>query len=259
MRRGRADRGRGTEQPAYVGDRAALRPEARCEDRAVERQVLVGRPDRRADHRPEGAQRVGAGVEPAQVVEHQARDRAVLDPGVLDLGALLVRGERQDEQPRAMGPGGLDERVQRAEAEERADRDRVRGERRGRVEVGVGVRLAGGSDVAALDVQQHQRPGGPGLRDHPLEDRDPPAAEALEERRLGLDHRDVRRDRVHDREREGLEAGDVVLEAPVLQQPGVRVDADAERSAVRDRNVEAAAERAHRTPLRMRRGHSGPS
>ena len=50
--------------------------------------------------------------------------------------------------------------------------------------------------------------------DHPLEDRDAAAAEALVERRLRLDHRDVRRHRLDRGEREPLQPGDVVARAP---------------------------------------------
>ena len=131
-----------------------------------------------------------SGVEAAQVVEHGP---ATVPPPsavrVLDLRALLVGGQREHEDAGVVAAGGVEHRVERAEAEERAGRDRVGGQRRGRVEVGVGVRLAGGADVAALHVEQHQRAGGAGVGDHPLEHGDPAAAEALVERRLRLDHR----------------------------------------------------------------------
>ena len=109
----------------------------------------------------------------AQVVEHPAGDGpAVRGARVLDLRALLVGGEGEHEQTGVVAARGVDHRVERAEAEVRAGRDRVGGERRGRVEVGVGVRLRGRADVAALDVEQHQRAGRAGLGDDPLEHRD---------------------------------------------------------------------------------------
>ena len=108
--------------------------------------------------------------------------------------------------------------VERAEAEERAGGDRVGGQRRGRVEVGVGVGLRGGADVAALHVEQHQRAGRPGLGDHPLQDRDPAAAEPLVERRLRLDDRDERRHRLDHGEREPSRARPRRRRAPSVQQ-----------------------------------------
>ena len=70
-------RGRGgAEDPAHVVDGAALGAVPRREQRAVDREVH--RPvvaDRRADDGAEGAERLGPGVERAQVVEHRARRR----------------------------------------------------------------------------------------------------------------------------------------------------------------------------------------
>ena len=169
----------------------------------------------------------------AQVVQHRAGDRAAVAGGrVLHLGALRVGGQREHEQAGAVASRGLDERVERAEAEVGADRDRVGGQRRGRVEVGVGVGLAGRADVAALDVQEHQGAGRPGLGDHPLQHRDAAAAEPLEERRLRLDHRDVRRQRLDRGQREPLQPGHGRRRGPTsCSSDGVRVDAGAERAA----------------------------
>ena len=192
----------------------------------------AGLADRGPDDGAEGAERLGAGVERAQVVQDALGDRlAGVGARVLDLGPLLVGGEGQHEEAGAVAARGVDERVERAEAEERADGDGVGGQRAGRVEVGVGVGLRGGADVAALDVEQHQRAGGAGLGHDALEHGDAARAEALVERRLRLDHRAQRRDGLDHRQRERLEPGDVVVEAPVVQQRGVRVDADAERAA----------------------------
>lgn len=71
----------GAEDPGDVGGGTALRAEARREDRPVEREVeaaprIVHRRHRGADHGAERAERLGALVEPTQVVEHEACDRA---------------------------------------------------------------------------------------------------------------------------------------------------------------------------------------
>ena len=53
----------------------------------------------------------------------------VVHPGVLDLGALLVRRQREDEDARAVALGGLHHGVQGAEAEVGAGGDGVAGQR----------------------------------------------------------------------------------------------------------------------------------
>ena len=78
----------------------------------------------------------------------------------------------------------------------------------------------------------------------PLEDGDAPAAEALVEGRLRLDDRHPRGQRLGRGEREPLQPGDVVGEAPVGQQRGVRVDPGAQRAALRDGGVQPGAEAA---------------
>ena len=139
-------------------------------------------------------------------------------------------------------------RVERAEAEVRAGGDRVDGRAASGVEVGVGVGLAGRADVAALDVEQHQRAGRAGLGDDPLEDGDPPAAEALEERRLRLDHRHDRRDRLHRGQREPLQRRPTSSARPhSSSSAGVRVDPDAEAArAPRSRGPGGCRRRRHR-------------
>ena len=242
---------RGPEDPPDVGDGAALGAEPGRQDRAVEREVELGSSPivapMTAPNEPSGS---SPALRRAQVVEHPARDQlAVLGAGVLHLRPLLVGGQRQHEQPGVVLAGGVDHRVERAEAEVRDGRDRVGGQRRGGVEVGVGVGLRGRADVAALDVEQHQRAGGPGLGDHPLQHGDPAAAEPLVERRLRLDHRDVRRQPLDRRQREPLQPGHVVGQPPLGQQPGVRVDARAQRAAGLEGGGEAGAERGHWTPF----------
>ena len=162
-------------------------------------------------------------------------------------GPSLLEVRARTKRPRVVGAAGLDHRVERAEAEVGAGGDRVGGQRRGGVEVGVGVGLAGRADVAALDVEQHQRAGGPRLGDHPLEHGDAAAAEALVERALRLDHADDRRDGLDHRQREPLQRRDVVGQAPLLEQRDVRVDADAEAAALLDRAGETGAEGGHRS------------
>ena len=68
----------------------------------------------------------GPGVASAQLVDHRLGHRpAVGQPGVLDLRRLLVRGQRDHEDPRVVPGGQLEGRVQRADPEVRADRDRI--------------------------------------------------------------------------------------------------------------------------------------
>ena len=76
--------------------------------------------------------------------------------GVLDLPSLGVGGQGQHVDPAVLLLGQRDGAGQGAEAQVGADGDRVGGQRRPVGEVGGGVRVHGGADVAALDVQQRQ-------------------------------------------------------------------------------------------------------
>ena len=113
-----------------------------------------------------------------------------------------------------------------------------------RVEVGVGVGLRGGADVAALDVEQHQRAGLAGAGDHPLEDGDAAAAEALVERRLRLDDRDVPARRASTAPSANRSRPATSSASPhCVEQRGVRVDAGAELAALGDGGVQPGSER----------------
>ena len=76
----------------------------------------------------------------------------------------------------------------------------------------------------------------------------PRRAVPLEERRLRLDDRGHPRERLDGGHRELLQAEDAVGQAPVVEQPGVRVDADAEPAAAGDRLAGPAAERHRALP-----------
>ena len=154
-------------------------------------------------------------------------------------GASLLEVRASTNRPASCLRAASTKRVERAEAEERADGDRVGGERARGVEVGLGVRLAGRADVAALHVEQDERAGLPGGRDDPLEHGHAPAAEPLVERRLRLHHRALGGQRLGGAEREPFQARDRVVEPPLVQQRGVRVDAGAERAARAHRRVDA--------------------
>ena len=158
--------------------------------------------------------------------------RAARGAGVLDLRALGVGGEREDEHAGAVLLRGVEQRVEGADAEERARGDRVDGHRRRRVEVGVGVGLGGGPDVAALDVEDDERAEVAGGDDGPLEHGDAARPVPLEEGRLRLHRGDRPGERLDRGHREPLQPGDVVGQAPGVQERGVRVDAGAERPAL---------------------------
>src|SRR5690606_7337814 len=79
-----------------------------------------------------------------------------------------------------------------------------------------------------------------------LEHRDAARPVPLEERRLGLDRGDAPPDRLDDPQAELTQPRGVVGQAPVREQTGVRVDADAQRAVVVHRRGEPRAEpRAH--------------
>ena len=75
------------------------------------------------------------------------------------------------------------------------------------------------------------RAPGPRLLDGLLQDGDAARAEALEERALRLEHGDPVGQRLDDGAAEPLQP-DVVVQAPVGEQGGVRVDAHAQRAAL---------------------------
>jgi hypothetical protein len=66
------------------------------------------------------------------------------------------------------------------------DGDGVGRQRGARAEERLRVGVVGAAHVAALDVQDDQQPGAPGVRDQPAEGPEPRPAVALEEGRLGF-------------------------------------------------------------------------
>ena len=94
---------------------------------------------------------------------------------VLDVGGAGVRGAHEDEQPGAGGAGGLEQRLERVDAEVRVGGERVGAEARDLAErrrrraderLAVGGRRDG--DVAALAVGEHEQAGGAGVLDDRL-------------------------------------------------------------------------------------------
>ena len=164
--------------------------------------------------------------------------------GRLHLWPLRVGGEREHEHAGAVRRRGVDQRLQRAEPEERARGHRVAGERGRRVEIGSGVRLRGGAEVATLGVHDHQGRRRAGVRDHRLQDCDAPAAEALEEGGVGLEDGHPTGERVDDPPGEASQAAGILLQAPAGQQGGMRVDA-------RRRAARAPASRRAAAPQRV--------
>ena len=217
--------------PTPGSSRIALRQQPpRLADRA-----RVGRPDHRADARqPALADELLAELvhEQGDVVPDGA---AVRELQVLDVGAALVGGLDDAEDPAAVPAAGAEERLERVAAEVRVDRHRV-GERRSlaaRLEVGGRVRARGRADVAALRVGEHDQPGRARVGADVLERAQAVRAERLEERQLRLHPDDVRRDGVHDPAAEaaarvGRGLGREVRVAGQLdrQQVGPRVEAD---------------------------------
>ncbi len=90
----------------------------------------------------------------------------------------------------------------------------------------------------------------PRLASHVLEGREAGRAEALEERDLGLDDRDTPGRGVHDAQPELTRAGGRGIQPPLAQQPLVRVDSDAQRTAIGHREAEPLAEPGHRRASR---------
>ena len=204
------------------------------------REVRTGAADGGADHHPDMADRRArfAGIPPGLVAaRHLVEDRLADDPavggaGVLHLRPLGVAGQRQHVDAAPGTAGQLDRAVQRAEAEVRADRDRVGGQRSSVAEVRGRVRVHGGADVAALDVQQRERADLAEVGQHPLEHGDPGGAVGLEERRLRLEHRHLRSDRLDQSSGEALDPAGVAGQTPGAQQRRMWIDADAQRAAL---------------------------
>ncbi len=201
---------------------------------------------RRTNHETHRPERLGPGVVLGGGVGHGARDGASVGPdGELDRCPLRVGRERQQEHPGVVVERGVDQWTQRARPEVGARGDGVDGERARRVEVGLGVGLDGGADVAALGVEQDERPVLAGGGDGPLEHRNPGAAEPFVERRLRLQHRDTVAERLDDGAGEAFEPGDVGGQTPGPQQRGVRIDPDAQWTPRLHRGVQAGAKGRH--------------
>ena len=134
--------------------------------------------------------------------------------------ALRVGGQREHEHAAAVACASSIDRVDRAEAEVRTDRDRVDPQRTRPVEVRLGVRLRGRADVTPLDVEDHQRPGSPTLSDCRLQYGDSGRTESLEKCGLWLDRRDPAGERLDHGRAEPAQALDGVRQAPAAQQGG---------------------------------------
>ena len=154
-----------------------------------------------------------------QAVQHRAGDGRPVDrPRRLELRTLRIRGQREDEQPRAGRARLVDGRLQRPEPQVRADRQRVTRQRPLLRQVRRRVAGHRGPDVTALRVDDHQRAGVPQPDRRLLEDGDPRRPEALEERGLRLEHRDPVGQRVDHAVRERRQTLRGVREAPGIQQ-----------------------------------------
>ena len=182
------------EHPAHVVDGAALRADARDQQRAVDGEVGdpdVGRAGRSS--RPRRRPTDPSPSTPALRVATLSSTRPATERPSEVIACCTCGPSGLEVSASTNTPASLASAVSRNGSSEpmpevRRDGDRVDGQRRVPVEVGVGVPLRGAADVAALHVEQHQAAELPAALDHLLEDRDAARAVPLEERRLRLDH-----------------------------------------------------------------------
>ena len=265
-----------SEDPPKVSRRAALGTVARSQQRPDDVEVLAGCLDRRPDDGADASPRHCARILRAHLVQHRSGDGLSLRrTGPLNLRAFRVRRQREDEDAVAMPAGSVQQRPQRLEAEIRRGRHRVRAQGRGRVDVGVCVRLDGRADVTTLGIHQSETAGSANVSDDAFEDCDAGCAMALEECGLWFEHGDAVGHRFHRDAAEPLEPGWVIAKIPVPEQRRMRVDTDAQRAVRRDGGVQTRAEGSggrlarHRCarsrdgacwsrPAVTRRGHNGP-
>ena len=161
---------------------------------------------------------------------------------MLDFRALGIRGQGEDEHAPVVAFGEVEGRSQGFESEERGDRDRIRSQRRGGVEVGLGVGAHGRPDVSAFDVEDADDPrvtaGGEGVLEHG----DPGRAEAFEERRLRFDRGHAARELRDHAQTELPHALSTRGQAPGVEEVVMRVDAHTQRSVFGHRRLQPVAE-----------------
>ncbi len=131
--------------------------------------------------------------------------------------------------PRPVRPASSNAGFQRTDPEVGRHGDRVGNQRGPLTQVGGGVSGHGGTDVAPLDIEQHQRTGVSRRHQHPLQHRDAPRPMPLEERRLRLDQRHLRRQRLHRTQRESLHPPDIITQPPPSQQFWMRINPRTQR------------------------------
>src|SRR5450631_733851 len=229
------------EHPPKIAGGRALGTHAGCKQRCigcgkVKTELLNRFPDGGSDNHTDAAEdadtavSIAAGVLSRHAIHDASGHAAAVLARMLDLPALGVRRQCQDEQAPPVLKGEIKRRTQGLEAEKGADRDGVRAQRAVVGEVGMSVRSHGRADVAALDIEQGQRAGLAQAGKRALEHGDPRRTEALEERRLWLDDRHRPGERLDAGHGKRLQALDGLTQAPVRQQCRVGVDAGTERA-----------------------------
>ena len=145
---------------------------------------------------------------------------------------LGVRGQRQHEGAAVVLGGQIQRRTQRLEAQVRAQRHRIGTQRRGGAEPRIRVGLHGRADVAALRVSHNQHAVGGGAGEQRLQHGQAGRAVTLKQRHLRLQRgREGCATLVHGLGEGGQTLGGI-LQAPLLQQVRVRVNAHAQRAAL---------------------------
>ena len=171
---------------------------------------------------------------------------------MLNLGTFRIRGQREDEYALVVSGCEFERRFQGPEPEVGRNRDRIRGQRRGGVEVGLRVGAHGRPDITAFDVEDGEQPGVPGRSQGLLESGDSGGAVLLEERGLRLD-RSHRTLEFGDRSEGELPyACGTGRQPPGGQQMLVRVDAHAQRSVLVHGGRQSGAEHQALQSCRLR-------
>ena len=155
-----------------------------------------------------------------------------LDARGLDHASLGIGRQHDDEDARAIVGGRLEDRLESAEPEIGAYRDRIRPVRAVGAEEGVGIAFAGGADVTALAVEQEKKPALAGHVADTLKDLEAIRALALEIGHLRLDHGGQAVDGLEHAFTEGPQPLDVVVQTGRLERRPRWIETKTERGKI---------------------------
>ncbi len=174
--------------------------------------------------------------------------RPGLHPGGLHVGRLRVGGGREHEDALAVRRGLREHPVEGSDALVGDGGHRVRLERRTGRQPGLPVGVDRAADITALHVGDHEQLRGPRRGQHLFERGETGGAVPFEEPDLRFDDARGSRGRLHDAQTELPNARCGVGQAPRREQGRVRIDPDAQATALLDHTRQASAEGLPRRP-----------